>query len=249
MDAYKYIENIANALSIGETKRMDCPTCKGKKTFTITNTMGKLLWNCYKASCHVGGNKKINLTVDQIKEHKKEDTSEYSFELPEYIVPNGLHYHDVKENRIVFLIKDSDKGIVVDAVGRSAGKRLPKWKRYGKSKLPYVAWGESYTQQIKEGKTTCVLVEDCFSAYYVTKLKMTGVAILGTNLLEEHKRFLCHNFDKIVVALDPDALSKNLQIAKELSGWVKEVKVLRLTDDLKYGKDVDIENLKELVWN
>ena len=69
------------------------------------------------------------------------------------------------------------------------------------------------------------------------------------NLLEEHKRFLCHNFDKIVVALDPDALSKNLQIAKELSGWVKEVKVLRLTDDLKYGKDVDIENLKELVWN
>ena len=78
---------------------------------------------------------------------------------------------------------------------------------------------------------------------------MTGVALLGTSLLEEHKRFLCHNFDRAIVALDPDALTKNLQIAKELRGWLADVKVLRLTDDLKYGKETDIHNLKELVWN
>ena len=239
MDAYKHIEHIADALSIGETKRIDCPTCKGKKTFTITNTMGKLLWNCYKASCSVGGNKKINLTVDQIKEYKREDTTDDTFELPEYIVPNGLHHHDVKENRIVFLIKKGDK--IVDAVGRSAGKRLPKWKRYGKSKMPYVAWSAL--------EKTCVLVEDCFSAYYVMKLGVTGVAILGTSLLEEHKQFLSENFSRVIVALDPDALPKTLQVAKELKGWVIEVKVLKLTDDLKYAKDIDIKNLQELVWN
>ena len=69
---------------------------------------------------------------------------------------------------------------------------------------------------------------------------ITGVALLGTNLLEEHKRFLCHNFDKVVVALDPDALQKTLQIRKELQSWVRTVMVLRLTDDIKYEEDIDI---------
>ena len=237
-------------IHLNETKRMDCPVCNGKNTFTVSFINGVRVWNCYKASCNTKGNVSVRLNVDDIKQSFKENSrKEDTFVLPEYVVPNGLHHHDVKENRIVFLIKDSEKGVIVDAVGRASGKRLPKWKRYGKSKLPYVAWGESYTQQIKEGKTTCVLVEDCFSAYYVTKLKMTGVALLGTSLLEEHKRFLCHNFDRAIVALDPDALTKNLQIAKELRGWLTDVKVLRLTDDLKYGKETDIHNLKELVWN
>ena len=31
----------------GETKRLDCPACKGFKTFSITNNMGSLMWNCY----------------------------------------------------------------------------------------------------------------------------------------------------------------------------------------------------------
>ena len=34
-----------------------------------------------------------------------------------------------------------------------------------------------------------------------------------------------------------------------LKGWIKDVKVLKLTDDLKYSKKRDINNLKELVWN
>ena len=51
------------------------------------------------------------------------------------------------------------------------------------------------------------------------------------------------------MALDPDALPKTLQIAKELKGWVKDVKVLKLTDDLKYSKKKDIANLKEMIWN
>ena len=130
---------------------------------------------------------------------------------------------------------------IVDAIGRAKGKRLPKWKRYGKSKMPYVAWSKL--------KQTCVLVEDCTSAYRVTKYGVTGVAILGTSLLEEHKQFLSKQFSRVIVALDPDALNKNLQIAKELRGWVIEVKVLRLTDDLKYEKDIDIKKLGELIWN
>ena len=46
----------------------------------------------------------------------------------------GLLY-DVKEHRVVFPVVHN--GVTVDATGRSLGKRIPKWKRYGKSDLPY----------------------------------------------------------------------------------------------------------------
>ena len=179
------------------------------------------------------------------------------FQLPEYIVPfpkdrfNEVNLSwevriwkdhcmkDVKDDRVVFLIRDS-KGNIIDAIGRALGKRLPKWKRYGNSRLPFVAWGNG---------NSCVLVEDCYSACTVANHNITGVALLGTSLLEEHKRFLSINFDEVVVALDPDALSKTLQIRRELQSWVNKVKVLRITADLKYEKDIDINNLKEMIWN
>jgi len=41
-------------------------------------------------------------------------------------------------------------------------------------------------------------------------------------------------------------LPKTLAFAKELRGYVKDIKVLRLTDDLKYRNDVDIQNLNNL---
>jgi hypothetical protein len=69
--------------------------------------------------------------------------------------------------------------------------------------------------------------------------------VLGTSLSEAHKKYLSQ-FDTIVVALDPDALPKTLQFAKELRGHVNDVKVLRLTDDLKYRNPTDFENLTTL---
>ena len=54
------MNNIYNTISdidirTGETKRMNCPACNGYKTFTVTNNMGSLIWNCYKASCDAKG--------------------------------------------------------------------------------------------------------------------------------------------------------------------------------------------------
>ena len=47
-------------------------------------------------------------------------------------------------------------------------------------------------------------------------------------------------FSTAIKALDPDALQKTLQIRKELQSWVRTAKVLRITDDLKYEKEIDI---------
>jgi DNA primase len=173
--------------------------------------------------------------------------------MPEYIVPSkgqreltrftaeyGIDewelFYDVKDNRVVFPIRHD--GVIVDATGRSLSKRLPKWKKYGKSGLPFTAGC---------GKVA-VVVEDCVSATVVGYSSFVGVALLGTSLQESHKGFLSQ-FSTAVIALDPDALPKTLQMAKELRGHVPDVRVLKLNNDLKYRDPKDMEKLNGIIIN
>ena len=238
----------------GETKRMNCPVCKGIKTFSITNNMGSLLWNCYKVSCTVGGSTRVHLSVDDIKAGfaGTKNADEQPFSLPPYVIPRrdmlymnrwcarwqldqdelGLLY-DVKEDRVVFPVMQDGK--MVDATGRTLSKRIPKWKRYGNSGLPYTHGC---------GKVA-VVVEDCVSAAVVGYGSFVGVALLGTSLQESHKRYLSQ-FSTAIIALDPDALPKTLHMMKELRGHVSDVRVLRLVDDIKYRNPTDMEKLDAL---
>ena len=250
------INNIINDLSLvsGETRRMTCPSCNTKNTFTMTNNMGSIVWNCYRASCSTSGGTRQSLTADDIRKSLgfvAEETHVATFVKPDWFVRDykkiasfcdqwrldaqglGLLY-DVREHRVVFPVMHG--GVMVDATGRSLGKRLPKWKRYGKSHLPYVSG---------RGKTA-VVVEDCISAAVVGDGDVcVGVAVLGTSLSIGHKEYLSQ-FSTAIIALDPDALPKTLQFAKELRGYVDTVKVLRLTDDLKYREPTDMANLLTL---
>ena len=122
---------------------------------------------------------------------------------------------------------------MVDATGRSlSGQRLPKWKRYGNSGLPYVSG---------HGKVA-VVVEDCVSATIVGYGSFVGVALLGTSLSDTHKRYLTQ-FSTAVIALDPDALVKSIQMVKELRGYVDNVRLLKLEDDIKYRNQTDMDKL------
>jgi hypothetical protein len=227
------INNIADELASGETKRMNCPNCGGYKTFTITNNVGQLLWNCYKASCKVSGSTRTTLSVADIRNYfNLVQQDENKFNLPDYVVHHtgrqevkefvhkyGINYEsiplyfDVKEKRIVFPIRD--KGIIVDAVGRATSKFTnPKWKRYGNSNVPFSIG--------------------------------TGNALLGTSLSQQHREHL-QQFSTVIIALDPDASYKSFSIMKELRSYVNEVLVLKLEDDLKYRRENDLTKLKELL--
>jgi hypothetical protein len=253
------INNIISDIDIpnGHTKRMNCPECGGIKTFTVTNNMGSLVWNCYKASCNVRGGNRVHLSADDIRAGftGAKEFAEDTFELPSYIIPHrnrrsvlkfcyeygfepddvGVSY-DIKEDRVVFPITHNGK--LVDATGRALGKRLPKWKRYGKSGLPFTHGCGN----------VAVVVEDCVSAAVVGYGSFVGVALLGTSLQDSHKGYLAQ-FSTAVIALDPDALPKTLQMAKELRGHVNDVRVLRLTDDLKYRNPTDMEKLNGIINN
>ena len=257
INIYEYVKqlNVEN----GTSQRMTCPMCKSYKTFTVTNNMGSLLWNCYKASCNVKGKSRVHLSAEDIRNMRNVSQVVTSFEMPEYITPRkhqivdwcnkwGLDVdalelqYDVKENRVVFPIKDN--GRIVDATGRSILNRLPKWKRYGSSDLPF-SFGCG---------SIAIVVEDCISAGVIGSDVYVGVAVLGTSLLDSHKTFLSQ-FSTAIIALDPDALPKSFAFAKELRSHVKDVKILRLKDDLKYRKKEDLDNLKLLtpketqLWN
>ena len=257
INIYEYVKqlNVEN----GASQRLTCPMCRSYKTFTVTNNMGSLLWNCYKASCDVKGTSRVHLSAEDIRNMKNVSQVVTSFEMPEYITPRkhqivdwcnkwGLDVdalelqYDVKENRVVFPIKDN--GRIVDATGRSILNRLPKWKRYGSSDLPF-SFGCG---------SIAIVVEDCISAGVIGSDVYVGVAVLGTSLLDSHKTFLSQ-FSTAIIALDPDALPKSFAFAKELRSHVKDVKILRLKDDLKYRKKEDLDNLKLLtpketqLWN
>jgi len=242
MNINTYISDLN--IGIGESRRLNCPICNGYKTFTVTNNMGQMLWNCYKSSCQLSGSKRMPLSANDIKLHTQvtEKNSE-PFVMPEYIVPyDRENYYDIPSDRLMYDVKEHrvvfpviHEGRVVDANGRSLGKRIPKWKRYGKSDLPFVAG---------HGKVA-VVVEDCVSASVLDGEVYVGVAVLGTSLSESHKKYLSR-FSTAIIALDPDALPKTMAFAKELRAYVNDVKVLRLEDDLKYKKRNDIENLINL---
>ena len=249
------MNNIYNIVSdmdvaVGTTVRTECPSC-GQRTFTVTNEMGTLKWNCFRASCTVRGSTQVSMSIDDIKTvllgHESDDKP-VPFALPEYIVNPpwvvlewaselygldaqeiGLMY-DVKDSRVVFPIRHD--GQIVDATGRALDMSPIKWKRYGKSSLPYVHGC---------GKTA-VVVEDCVSAAVVGGDDYVGVAVLGTSLLDEHKRYLTQ-FSTAIIALDPDALMKSIEFARELQSYVDDVRVVKLTDDLKYRNPEDFDKL------
>ena len=249
------MNNIYNIVSdmdvaVGTTVRTECPSC-GQRTFTVTNEMGTLKWNCFRASCTVKGSTQVSMSIDDIKTvllGHESDNKPVPFALPEYNVTPpwvvlewaselygldaqelGLMY-DVKDSRVVFPIRHD--GQIVDATGRALDKSPIKWKRYGKSSLPYVHGC---------GKTA-VVVEDCVSAAVVGGDDYVGVAVLGTSLLDEHKRYLTQ-FSTAIIALDPDALMKSIEFARELQSYVDDVRVVKLIDDLKYRNPEDFDKL------
>ena len=257
MDIYNIIEDVN--LNMGDTKRMNCPSCNGYKTFSITNNNGKIVWNCFKASCNVKGTYKNDISSESFSKANGSETishqnsrgnsyspqvkkvlqrywrgNDFPIELINYLTVNHcLHAYqnnsadiryDYQKNRAVFVIKNH-RNEVIDGAGRALyDGALPKWFRYGSTRLPYVC-----------GDKKCknaVVVEDCASACAVTISSMCGVALMGTNLLKEHIPHIVDNFKLAIVALDKDASQKSLDIAKELSVHV-QTQIRFLDKDIK----------------
>ena len=238
VDIRDYIE--AMAVPEGMSYRSDCPVCGHNNSFSVSNEHNILLYNCFYANCNISG--KIQGMVNKPTQNPKQEIEfnletatwipvERSAKSMNYIRDNNIEHayksrfcniqYDVKEDRCVFCIYKNST--IVDAVGRSLTGRKPKWKRYASSKLPFMT---------KNKSDLCVIVEDCASASAVTIAGHVGVALMGTNLLQEHIPHIVDNFKLAVVALDKDATQKSLDIAKELSVHM-QTNIKFLENDIK----------------
>ena len=243
----------------GETLTLDCPICNGVKKFTATNKDGLIIYNCYRNSCDVKGATLTPMLVETIKnkiQGKEEKVETKKFEMPEYITDGNNGYvqrfkrrwdlniellYDCKSQRAVFPIYKN--GRVIDAIGRALYNAQPKWYKYGGA-------AKYYSYCIRPSKSIAVVVEDVVSATVIGEnfIGVTGVALLGTRLLIEHKEYL-DTFEIIVVALDPDAVGKTIQYTKELKSYCdpSEVYGLQIEDDLKYKRENDFDKLRRLI--
>ena len=232
----------AMAIQEGVTMRSDCPVCGHKNSFSATNLGGSVVYNCFHADCGISGKVRHGIfsSARMQRERKRLTLSMYrqyfvpvsrSQKAVQYIKDNNIYTAysqkwanlelDVRENRVVFLVYDADN-VLVDAVGRSLTNRKPKWKRYCASRVPFVT---------NDKADTCVIVEDCASACAVTQAGVVGVALMGTNLIDNYVNYI-KKFKTAIVALDKDATSKAYIMMRKLRNYVP-TKLIVLNKDLK----------------
>ena len=62
------IRQFVNDLGLKEDERHrgDCPECRGRNTFTATNNLGDIKYNCFKLGCRVGGIYDTGMTAAEI---------------------------------------------------------------------------------------------------------------------------------------------------------------------------------------
>lgn len=241
MDMKDYVDSLN--LQPEESRRLDCPVCGHKGTFSVTNRNGIKMWNCFHAACDTKGRSNFRITRENASELLKPFTPTPT--LPEFIKPptwvrtlndecrdylDKVHsyphrepdvYYDVRRNRIVYAIKDRD-GKLVDGNGRTLEGRRPKWYRYGKYRGGHL--------HNPLGKKRVFVVEDIPSAVAISDW-VAGYALLGTSLRDEHIEDL-KQFQSIIIALDNDATDKALKHVCRLSKYA-DVDFLILDKDLK----------------
>ena len=249
----------------GRPYRGDCPECRGRNTFTATKELGDIKYNCFKLGCTVGGIYGTDMTAAEIHRYREQQQQQRAYtnikkekdtmEIPEYVVtPKASHtkhqryirrwgialgdvMYDVKDERVVFPIKHD--GRIVDAVGRAVGKKQnPKWYRYT---------GEADYYTIGTG-STLLIVEDVVSAVIAVQEMpyITAMAILGTSMNPKHFEKI-GEYDKVIIALDPDAIGKTVEYRREIELWTgRKTTAMNLQDDIKYKMEEDLEKLKEL---
>ncbi len=250
LDQVEYVKSII--LAEGDRHTADCPFCGGRNKFTLDKFDGKLIWNCYRASCGVKGSytgkRDINAAKSYLQGNATQRFKAKYKEIPTLTTRVTNHDHAVsylkhvnsydahlrgdikiryapREDRVLFYNPEG-----TGAVGRSLRPVRAKWWSYG-----------DLSEGIPVGTGNhAVLVEDVASACSVSNCSnFVGIALLGTNITKSISRTLS-KYKRITLVLDNDASVKAISLARKLNMQCN-VRFTRL--DLKYLTAQAIEDL------
>lgn len=253
MNVRQFVEDLHLELDV--SKRLDCPVCGRKHTFSVTKTLDGTKWFCFSASCGSKGVANSTLSIEDMEKLQGNKAVKHTLSIPEYWVSgltndSTIQYlatynliqmfkenhidvrYDPKQDRHVF-VSHSDR-VVVGAYGRSASGAKPKWFNYMETEIPYIIRAKS-----NAGNEACI-VEDPVSAAVVSNF-IDGVSLLGVYLKRQYIPSLS-TYDRVIVALDKDAGEKSLDIQRVL-GYYTKVDIVLLDKDIKYMTPDEIREL------
>ena len=258
----KQVRELLESLNVtdGQSIRIDCPFCGGRKTLSVGVKNGAKLYNCFRASCGRAGATKNTRDVRALRSALSAVVSDdgvgdihpvdtmgfvsassdplsvaYMNKWPclKSINPDPIlgPFYDVRRQRLVFPLSYNTDRQLTDAVGRSiVSGVVPKWYRYGNDPGAVFIAKEGGCEL---GTDVAILVEDCISALAASWAHV-GVALLGTNCPKDlGPRLQAIGIKRAIVALDPDAQRKAVDICRNLEYYIPST-VWLIKDDLKY---------------
>lgn len=268
------IETITNLIE-GQRLHVVCPFCNAthERSFVIGKySGGRVFGKCYRAKCgqsYVFTKGEYVHTDNQPKKvpvftPREFDRLEDCTKLPSCVVSKIYNDHKISEEQLQtegvlwYPRKKSLVFPVYDKHGEQFGymtkvfyktesnKTAPKWITYfdrPTTRMHY-PYGYSYCDKYK----SIVIVEDILSAIRLSSF-VRSVAILGTSLGDMQAVELSEHTDRLIIALDPDAIGKAYSMKKKYNSLFSGgIRVCILKDDPKDYKDdgLLISNLKEV---
>lgn len=264
---YKYQMKIINGMAVQPNTdvRIDCPFCFHSNTFTLKNIDGKIMWNCFHASCNAKGKISRDMSPEELKkflsseelslQNKMKSNNKIKWNPPDYFTSvyscnRALNY--VKNNNCLDAMQKGLAKIMYDP-RRDRVVFLIKEQNKVINAIGRAITSDNYPKWYVYGKKSnpfvcgnhrdAVLVEDCASACAVSNV-ITGIALLGTSLPEEYIPYL-KKYNKVLIAFDRDATVKALDLSSRLCYNVSNVQVILLEDDLKY---FDEDKIREILY-
>lgn len=242
-----------------------CPDCNGglseEKSLSITQRPDGVLYNCYRATCSLGGgfipmsiglapksNKKIfkpKLYTEPLRRLNARDKRWFSqrFEITTRELANADVKYNPERDTYVFPISDY-QGREVGVVDRAYWGRKPKSIIYWFNDCVKVHfnWLLATTDAALWDSSAILLVEDQLSGIKASRY-MNTIVLLGTNFNFEIATHIRNFTSHIVMALDADATSKAIRYKQKFGIMFGNFDVISLSKDIKDMTNDEIGDL------
>lgn len=218
----------------------------GRDKLSLTRTTEGILYNCYRDSCDTAGivrddgvrvKRVTPVKVSKLKPYEGDLRELRAWEYARFLVTNGLTREAIEtrgrwkwsptDHSYAFPMLTPagyERGVVL----RRYDGRTPKALTRQHTEGPSTSW--HYSQS---GYRTIALVEDQVSSVKLSEW-VTTVALLGTAMSHEAAREIAHmRPDRVVIALDEDAVNTAYRLKEWFGLLFKSVQVMHLHKDIK----------------
>lgn len=248
----------ASEMPLNETVYRDCPSCGGKKKFSVTRTAYGVLWNCFKDSCREKGSQ---LTSGRLLPPNKKSSKLKPYSKPflpldewDYDYFRKRFDHEPSDIKVseddryllpVYSPNQYIRGWVArepwdNWCPRKGTGQGPKAILYMHANGPTQSWYTAWSLSKK-----LVLVEDQMSACVVQQSGVSACALMGTQLDNDKVREIANERpEEVIIALDADATEQSFRLARKWGLAFTKTRVAILKRDLK---DEFIEDIQEVL--